>query len=67
MGAGGTPLGVPAGVVTTITPSSPATAMPGYNQPTNLLEIHMKDILAAVVIGLALCAALLHGLDALFY
>jgi hypothetical protein len=25
------------------------------------------DLLAAVLIGLALCALLLHGLDALFY
>ena len=42
-------------------------AMSCYNHPTNLLEIQMKDIIAAVVIGLVLCAVLLHGLDALFY
>jgi hypothetical protein len=46
-----------------------STSLPAscYNHLTNLLEIYMKDILAAVVIGLALCAVLLHGLDALFY
>lgn len=66
MGGGGYPLGVPAGVPTIIS-SSTRSAMLGYNRPTNLLEIQMKDVLAAVVIGLALCAALLHGLDALFY
>jgi hypothetical protein len=27
----------------------------------------LKDVFAAVLIGLALCALLLHGLDALFY
>ena len=27
----------------------------------------LKDILTAVLIGLALCALVLHGLDALFY
>jgi hypothetical protein len=27
----------------------------------------IRDILTAVAIGLALCALLLHGLDALFY
>jgi hypothetical protein len=41
--------------------------MPGYNYLTNLLEVQMKDVLLAIAIGLALCAALLHGLDALFY
>jgi len=27
----------------------------------------MKDYLAAIALGLALCALVLHGLDALFY
>jgi multisubunit Na+/H+ antiporter MnhC subunit len=27
----------------------------------------LKDVLTAVAIGLALCALVLHGLDALFY
>ena len=66
VGAGGTPMGGLWGVPT-ITTSSTAPPAPCYNHLTNLLEIYMKDILAAVVIGLALCAVLLHGLDALFY
>ncbi len=52
---------------TTIITSSAAPPMLGYNYLTDLLEIQMKDIVAAVVIGLVLCAVLLHGLDALFY
>jgi hypothetical protein len=31
------------------------------------MKTTILDILAAVLIGLALCALLLHGLDALFY
>jgi hypothetical protein len=27
----------------------------------------LRDVLTAIAIGLALCAALLHSLDALFY
>jgi hypothetical protein len=53
--------------VPTIIASSTSLPASCYNHLTNLLEIYMKDILAAVVIGLALCAVLLHGLDALFY
>jgi multisubunit Na+/H+ antiporter MnhC subunit len=31
------------------------------------MKTTILDILTAVLIGLALCALLLHGLDALFY
>jgi hypothetical protein len=31
------------------------------------MKTTILDILAAVLIGLALCALVLHGLDALFY
>jgi hypothetical protein len=31
------------------------------------MKTTILDLLAAVFIGLALCALLLHGLDALFY
>jgi hypothetical protein len=31
------------------------------------MKTTILDLLAAVLIGLALCALLLHGLDALFY
>jgi hypothetical protein len=31
------------------------------------MKTTLLDLLAAVLIGLALCALLLHGLDALFY
>jgi len=31
------------------------------------MKTTLLDILAAVLIGLALCALVLHGLDALFY
>ena len=30
-------------------------------------ETILKDVTLAVLIGLALCALMLHGLDALFY
>lgn len=30
-------------------------------------KVTLADIATAIVIGLALCAALLHSLDALFY
>jgi hypothetical protein len=30
-------------------------------------ETIMKDYILAIVLGLALCAFVLHGLDALFY
>ena len=63
---GGGGCGGPVGGTTIIT-SSAAPPMLGYNYLTDLLEIQMKDIVAAVVIGLVLCAVLLHGLDALFY
>jgi hypothetical protein len=53
--------------VPTITTISAALPMLGYNHLTDLLEIQMKDIVTAVVIGLVLCAVFLHGLDALFY
>jgi hypothetical protein len=32
-----------------------------------IMKTTLLDILAAVLIGLALCALVLHGLDALFY
>lgn len=53
--------------VPTITPASLAAPMLGYNCLTDLLEIQMKDIVLAIIIGLTLCAALLHGFGALFF
>lgn len=67
LGGEGSALGVLWGVGTTITPASLAVPMPGYNCLTDLLEIQMKDIVLAIIIGFTLCAALLHGFGALFF
>ena len=65
-GRGVPPLGVPAGVPTII-PASPAPPLPGYNYLTDLLEIQMKDIITAIVIGLALAALAMQYFDILVY
>jgi hypothetical protein len=53
--------------VPTITCHSPAPPCSRYNYLTDLLEIQMKDIITAVVIGLALTVLALAYFDILTY
>jgi hypothetical protein len=53
--------------VPTITCHSTALPCPRYNYLTDLLEIQMKDIITAVVIGLALTVLALAYFDILTY
>ena len=46
-------------------PAQPRPHPSGYNHPTNLLEINMRDYLAAIVIGLALTVLALAYFDVL--
>jgi hypothetical protein len=53
--------------VPTITCRSPALPCSRYNYLTDLLEIQMKDIITAVVIGLTLTVLALAYFDILTY
>lgn len=66
MGAGGTPLGGPGGVVTTIMPAPFAGPCRVIITSLTYWSLIMKDVVAAVIIGLALTALALAYFDVLF-